>query len=49
MDDTVEAAIKFMEKIGPSIEEKLNEGGKGGEGKQRKFSDEEYQAILGKF
>lgn len=48
VDDTVEAAIKFIEKIGPAIEEKLQEGGKGNETK-RKFSDEEYQAILQNF
>ena len=48
MDDTVEAAIKFLEKIGMAIEEKLQEGGKGNEGK-RKFSDEEYQSIIEKF
>ena len=52
LDDTVEAAIKFIEKIGPTIEEKLkpqNENSKGGEAKGRKFSQEEYDDILKNF
>lgn len=47
LDDTVEAAIKFVEKIGPTIEEKLRVGE--GKGAGRKFSQEEYDAILQKF
>ena len=43
LDDTVEAAIKFIEKIGPTIEEKLgdNKSG-GGDGARRKISKEDY-------
>lgn len=47
LDDTVEAAIKFIEKIGPSIEEKLTSGGSGSA--QRKISQEDYDGILTRF
>ena len=51
VDDTVEAAIKFIEKIGPSIEDKLikskGEAAKGGGA--RRFSQDEYDDILNKF
>ena len=53
LDDTVEAAIKFIEKIGLSIEEKLKtqnaSSGGGGADNKRKFTDEEYQGILQRF
>jgi len=39
LDDTVEAAIKFIEKIGPAIEEKLGDTKSGsGEAVKRKIS-----------
>ena len=49
-DDTVEAAIKFIEKIGPTIEERIKAkaGGETGGGK-RVITQEEYQEILEKF
>ena len=45
-DDTVEAAIKFIQKIGPAIEEKHKQESKS---KTNKISEEEYQGILDKF
>ena len=49
-DDTVEAGIKFIEKIGPTIEERIKAkaGGEGGGGK-RVITQEEYKEILDKF
>ena len=49
-DDTVEAAIKFIEKIGPTIEERIKAkaGGEAGGGK-RVITQEEYKEILDKF
>ena len=41
-NDTVEAALKFIEKIGPSIEEKLAQDGSG----KKKFSSADYEEIL---
>lgn len=50
VDDTIEAAIKFIEKIGPTIEEKIRQGTEGkGAASNRKFSQEEYDTILGRF
>jgi len=49
LDDTVEAAIKFIEKIGPTIEEKLGSSSGGGEAARRKITKEDYDGILGKF
>ena len=51
-DDTVEAAIKFIEKIGPTIEERIRvkAGGEGGgAGGKRVITQEEYTEILNKF
>lgn len=44
MDDTVEAAIKFIEKVGPTIEERI-----ANDASKRKISQEDYDIILGKF
>jgi len=44
IDDTVEAAIRFIEKIGPTIEDKY----KSDKSKNR-ISEEEYMNILEKF
>lgn len=48
-EDTVEAAIKFLEKIGIQIEEQLRKQQESGKGTARKFSQEEYDAILARF
>lgn len=45
MDDTVEAALKFIEKVGPTIEERMASA----EGSKRKISSEDYEQILNKF
>ena len=46
-DDTVEAAIRFIEKIGQAIEEVIAKQADGA--KSRKFTSEEYNSILAKF
>lgn len=48
-EDTVEAAIKFLEKIGIQIEEQLRKQQESGKGTARKFSQEEYDGILARF
>lgn len=45
MDDTVEAALRFIEKVGPTIEERMSAS----EGIKRKISAEDYEVILNKF
>ena len=37
MDDTVEAAIRFIEKVGPTIEERIAQ-----DGTKRKIGQEDY-------
>lgn len=51
VNDTVEAAIKFMEKLGPSIEEKLaQQAGKEGTAvNSKKITQEDYDGILANF
>jgi len=51
MNDTVEAAIKFIEKLGPSIEEKLaQQAGKEGTAvNSKKITQEDYDGILASF
>lgn len=44
MDDTVEAAIKFIEKVGPTVEERIQS-----DRSKKKISQEEYDSILSKF
>ena len=44
MDDTVEAAIKFIEKVGPTVEERIQS-----DRSKKKISQEEYDSILDKF
>ena len=44
MDDTVEAAIKFIEKIGLTVEERIAT-----DNTRKKISQEEYNSILAKF
>lgn len=45
-DDTVEAAIRFIEKIGQTIEEKLKTSKADA---KNKITEEDYQGILAKF
>ena len=43
-DDTVEAAIKFIEKVGRTVEERI-----ANDASKRKISQEDYNEILDKF